>query len=105
MTRTPRGVVPTLFLDGIELLESALLGLVPVALVALVVVVTWWRSRDEVFTDVTPGLVPGPGDPANRARIRGGEWSGIVAPQFHPPAGVSPGVAGTVLDASPTPMT
>lgn len=98
MTHSAHGTVPALGLDQVGLRDSVLIGLVPVALAALVVLVTWWRSRDELFTAVTPGLLPGPRDPDARERIRGGEWAGTVAPQFDPPAGVSPGVAGTVID-------
>lgn len=77
---------------------ASLLGLVPLALAGLVVLVKWWRGRDEMFDDVTPGLLPA--DPANapRHRVRGGEWSGTVAPSFAPPRGVRPGVVGTVVD-------
>lgn len=104
MTRMPLGMAGAMptglldLLDRVGLLDSVLIGLVPVALATVVVVVKWWRSRDEVFTGVTPGLLPGPRDPDSRERIRGGEWAGTVAPQFDPPTGVSPGVAGTVLD-------
>ena len=98
MTQMTREVLPALFLDRVDLLDSVMLGLAFVVLAAGFVVVTWWRSRDEAFVDVTPGLLPGPRDPDRRMRLRGGEWAGTVAPRFDPPEGVSPGVAGTVLD-------
>lgn len=79
-------------------LGAGLLGAVPVVLAALVVWVKWWRSRDEVFVGVTPGLVPDDPASAPRERVRGGEWKGTVAAQFQPPRGVSPGLAGTVID-------
>ncbi|GAA2024600.1 hypothetical protein GCM10009740_12710 [Terrabacter terrae] len=77
---------------------ACLLGLVPLLLAGLVVLVKWWRARDEMFDDVTPGLLPP--DPANapRHRVVGGEWSGTVAPAFAPPRDVRPGVVGTVVD-------
>ena len=74
------------------------LGLVPLALAGLVVLVKWWRGRDEVFDAVTPGLVPDDPAHAPRHRVRGGEWSGVVAPAFAPPRDVRPGVVGTVVD-------
>ena len=61
----------------------------------------WWfrhRRRDEIFTGITPGEVPGIGDRAGRTRVRGGEWNGTVAPRFTPPDGMTPGLAGTVID-------
>ncbi|HET7801064.1 MAG TPA: hypothetical protein VFL38_11610 [Humibacillus xanthopallidus] len=37
---------------------AAVPGLVPLALAGLVVLVKWWRGRDEMFDAVTPGLLP-----------------------------------------------
>lgn len=55
------------------------------------------RGRDELYLDVTPGLVPTEGD-APTTRVRGREWKGEAAVQFHPPRGVAPALSGTVLD-------
>ncbi|GAA2154725.1 putative membrane protein DUF2207 [Humibacillus xanthopallidus] len=77
---------------------AAVLGLVPLALAGLVVLVKWWRGRDEMFDAVTPGLLPEDPGSAPRHRVRGGEWSGVVAPAFAPPRDVRPGVVGTVVD-------
>jgi hypothetical protein len=77
---------------------AAVIGLVPILLAGLVVLVKWWRGRDEMFDDVTPGLVPQDPATAPRHRVRGGEWSGTVAPAFAPPRDVRPGVVGTVVD-------
>lgn len=94
--------------DRDTLVGASVLGLVPVALAALVVLVKWWRGRDEVFVDVTPGLLPADPARAPRRRVRGGQWSGTVAPAFAPPGAprpgearagvVRPGVVGTVVD-------
>lgn len=84
--------------DRNTLLGASVVGAVPLLLALLVVGVKRWRSRDEVFVGVTPGLLPGSGDKATRRRVRGGEWDGPVAVQFNPPKDVSPGVAGTVVD-------
>ncbi|WP_345508459.1 DUF2207 family protein [Terrabacter aeriphilus] len=99
--------VPAL-VDRDTLVGASALGLVPVALAALVVLVKWWRGRDEVFVDVTPGLLPADPARAPRRRVRGGQWSGTVAPAFAPPGAtrpgearagvVRPGVVGTVVD-------
>ncbi len=86
------------FVDRAELVGSVVLGLVPLLLAAVVVAVAWWRSRDEMFIDVTPGLVPSQPESARRRRLRSGEWNGTVAVAFTPPRGVTPGVAGTVVD-------
>jgi hypothetical protein len=77
---------------------ASVIGLVPVLLACLVVLVKWWRGRDEMFDTVTPGLLPDDPATAPRHRVRGGEWSGTVAPAFAPPRGVRPGVVGTVVD-------
>ena len=77
---------------------ACLLALVPLLLAGLVVLVKWWRARDEMFDDVTPGLLPPDPAHAPRHRVRGGEWSGTVAPAFAPPRDVRPGVVGTVVD-------
>jgi hypothetical protein len=93
----PYAAVPA-FVDRNTFAGASLIGLVPLLLALLVVAVKWWRGRDEVFDGVTPGLLPGPRDSGSRSRVRGGEWAGPVAVQFHAPDGVSPGVAGTVID-------
>ncbi|WP_374968664.1 hypothetical protein [Terrabacter sp. BE26] len=93
----PYAVTRTL-VDRDAFVGACLLGLVPLLLAGLVVLAKWWRARDEMFDDVTPGVLPT--DPANapRHRVRGGEWSGTVAPAFAPPRAVRPGVVGTVVD-------
>lgn len=74
-------------------------GLVPLAVTLLTLAVFRWRRRDEVFTAVVPGEVPGPTDSRASARVRRGvEWSGSVAPRFHAPDETTPALAGTVVD-------
>ncbi|WP_050669456.1 DUF2207 family protein [Luteipulveratus halotolerans] len=68
-----------------------------------ILVVAWvrWRRRDLEYVGITPGLTPVAGAPARRRRVRRGkEWSGTVPVQFHPPQGVSPAVAGVLVDSS-----
>lgn len=78
-------------------------GLAPLVPVLLVL---WWyrrRSRDEIFEGITPGELPGVGHQVRRARVPGGEWSGTVAVRFTPPDGVTPGLAGTIIDGKADP--
>ena len=95
---TIRDAAHPALLDRTELAGSVVLALVPLLLAAVVVAVGWWRSRDEMFVDVTPGLLPSQPGSARRRRLRSGEWNGTVAVAFTPPRGVTPGVAGTVVD-------
>lgn len=81
-----------------EIIAALIAAVVPVAIAAGAL---WWfrhRRRDEMFTGITPGELPGIGDRVGRARVRGGEWNGTVAPRFTPPDGMTPGLAGTVID-------
>ncbi|MGG5260083.1 DUF2207 family protein [Phycicoccus avicenniae] len=83
---------------GVTLVELAG-GLVPLVAAVLTLLVFRWRRRDEVFTGVTPGEVPGLGSGTGTARVRRGvEWAGSVAPRFHPPDGSTPALSGTVVD-------
>jgi len=84
--------------DRDTVVGASLLGLVPLVVAGVVVLVKWWRGRDEMFDDVTPGLLPADPARASRHRVRGGEWAGVVAPAFAPPRDVRPGVVGTVVD-------
>lgn len=75
-------------------------ALLPVALVL------WlrWRRRDREYVGITPGLSPMPSQRIRERRVRGGkEWKGNVPVQFHPPQGVSPAVAGVIIDGSADP--
>lgn len=59
-------------------------------------------QRDEVFTGVTPGVIPPDAVRAPRARVRGAgqEYAGEIAVSFAPPRGLTPGLVGTVIDGS-----
>ena len=66
----------------------------PVLAAGLMGVLVWKRGRDEQYAGLTPGLTPVTGAPAEV--VRGPKP--VVAVQFAPPAGVAPGLVGTVLD-------
>src|SRR4051812_34549 len=66
----------------------------PVVAAGLMGVLVWKRGRDEQYAGLTPGLTPVTGAPATVVRGR----APAVAVQFTPPAGVAPGLVGTVLD-------
>lgn len=74
---------------------TSALGILIVALAVGLVV--WLRvsRRDEMFAGLTPGLLPAAGQPAERARISGGQ-APPIAVRFDPPAGVQPALAGLV---------
>ncbi len=81
------------------------LGLLTLALFAWAVVgVLHLAGRtlhhDEVFTDVTPGVIPPEPARAPRHRLRGlsQEYDGEIAVAFAPPRGLKPGLVGTVVD-------
>src|SRR6478609_2230401 len=66
----------------------------PVLAAGLMGVLVWKRGRDEQYAGLTPGLTPVTGAPAEVVRGQ----KPVVAVQFAPPAGVAPGLVGTVLD-------
>ena len=66
----------------------------PVLAAGLMGVLVWKRGRDEQYAGLTPGLTPVTGAPAEVVRGQ----KPMVAVQFAPPAGVAPGLVGTVLD-------
>lgn len=77
-----------------------------IAFVVLAVVAVVWvrrRHRDEVFAGLTPGLLPRAGQDARRVRVSGRERP-PVAVRFSPPDGLSPGLAGTVIDNTVNPV-
>lgn len=71
------------------------LALITAAVIAVIRI----RSdhRPEVFDGITPGLFPAPDQVERRRKLGKGEVV-PVAVQFTPPKGVSPGLAGTVID-------
>jgi hypothetical protein len=68
--------------------------LLPVLAATLMGYLVWTRGRDERYAGLTPGLTPGVGQQARV--VHGG--APTVAVQFTPPAGVQPGMLGTVVD-------
>jgi hypothetical protein len=58
---------------------------------------------DEVFDSITPGLLPAPGEPAKRRRVRRGE-APPIAVRFNPPDEVGPGLAGVAIDGRVDPV-
>ncbi len=56
----------------------------------------WRRGRDQQFLGVPLGMVPAGGQSQDAAPVARGQAA--VAPEFQPPEGIRPGVAGTLLD-------
>lgn len=74
----------------------------PVLALAVMGALVWTRGRDERYADLTPGLTPSVSDRESQPTTRGGPDT--VAVQFHPPAGVPPGLVGTILDEKANPI-
>ncbi len=85
--------------------------LLPLAAAVGMGVLVATRGRDEWYAGLTPGLTPGPTDrPTDRPTdATGAGPDGIpvrrgrmptIAVQFTPPAGVQPGLVGTIIDES-----
>lgn len=74
-------------------------GLVPFLAAMVTVGIFRWRRKDEIFTEVTPGLTPGIGSSDRTERVRQGvEYAGPVAVRFNPPDNSTPALSGTVID-------
>jgi uncharacterized membrane protein YgcG len=69
--------------------------LLPLLAGALMALLVWRRGRDEQYAGLTPGLTPGIGQ---EGPVLVGGPQPTVAVQFAPPAGVQPGMVGTILD-------
>ncbi len=67
---------------------------IPALAAALMGTLFWKRGRDEQYAGLTPGLTPVEGAPGPVTRGQ----TGPVAVQFTPPAGVRPGLVGTIID-------
>lgn len=74
----------------------------PVLALAVMGALVWTRGRDERYAGLTPGLTPSVTDRESQPTTRGGPDT--VAVQFHPPAGVPPGLVGTILDEKANPI-
>ncbi len=83
-------------------MEIVVGGVFVVAAVAAVVWVRVFRG-DEVFDGLTPGLVPVPGQPALRRRVRRGQQPPIAV-RFTPPDGLNPGLVGVAIDGRVDPV-
>ena len=69
--------------------------LLPLLAGALMGLLVWSRGRDEQYAGLTPGLTPGVDQ---QVPVVVGGPRPTVAVQFTPPAGVQPGMVGTILD-------
>jgi uncharacterized membrane protein YgcG len=74
----------------------------PVLALAVMGTLVWTRGRDERYADLTPGLTPSVTAGASQPTTRGGRPT--VAVQFQPPAGVQPGMVGTIIDEKANPI-
>lgn len=74
----------------------------PILALAVMGTLVWTRGRDERYAELTPGLSPVTGTAAEVSTTRGGP--SVVAVQFQPPAGVQPGMVGTIIDETANPI-
>ena len=87
------------------MLETALI-IVPLALTAAY---AWWdrrRRRDRIWLGVTPGERPmgaTDGEKAVEATVDEGSYLSTVPVRFTPPDGMTPGMAGTIIDGRADP--
>jgi hypothetical protein len=64
-------------------------------------IVLWLIRRDRIFANVAPGVIPADPDEAPTSFVsQGAQYWGEVEARSTPPAGVSPGLAGVVIDGS-----
>jgi len=64
-------------------------------------IVLWLIRRDRIFANVAPGEIPADPDEASTKFVsQGAHYWGEVEARSTPPAGVSPGLAGVVIDGS-----
>ena len=79
--------------------SSIALGVVAVPIVTWAVL--WLVRRDRIFANLTPGEIPADPDEALTQYVsHGAHYWGEVESRATPPAGVSPGLAGVVIDGS-----
>lgn len=83
-----------------ELVASAIaLGAISVPIVTWAVL--WLIRRDKIFADLPPGEIPADPEEAPTSYVsRGTHYWGEVEARSTPPAGVSPGLGGVVIDGS-----
>jgi len=64
-------------------------------------IVLWLIRRDRIFANVAPGEIPAdPEEAPTKFVSQGAHYWGEVEARSTPPAGVSPGLAGVVIDGS-----
>jgi len=64
-------------------------------------IVLWLIRRDRIFANVAPGEIPADPEEAPTTFVsQGAQYWGEVEARSTPPAGVSPGLAGVVIDGS-----
>ena len=82
--------------------SAALFLLIAGMLVTAFTVVAIVRSRraglDQIYEGVTPGQLPRTGQEVETRRVPESAYSKDVAVQFTPPAGLRPGLVGTIFD-------
>ena len=76
-------------------LQMGLGILFPTLAAAGMALLVWSRGRDEAYAGLTPGLAPGLGQAGVAVPVT---RQPTAAVQFTPPAGVQPGMVGTIID-------
>lgn len=73
-------------------------GLLVTAFTVVAIIRSRREGLDEIYQGVTPGQLPLPGQDVATLRVPEESYSKDVAVQFTPPAGLRPGLVGTVFD-------
>jgi hypothetical protein len=80
---------------------AALIAGAAVSVPIITWIVLWLIRRDRIFSNVAPGEIPADPDEAPTKFVsQGAHYWGEVEARSTPPAGVSPGLAGVVIDGS-----
>ena len=82
-------------------LIAASIALAAISVPIVTWLVLWLIRRDRIFTNVAPGKIPADPDEAPTKYVsHGAQYWGEVEARSTPPAGVSPGLGGVVVDGS-----
>lgn len=73
-------------------------GLLVTAVTVMAIIRSRREGLDEIYQGITPGQLPRAGQEPETRRVPETEYSKDVAVQFTPPAGLKPGLVGTVYD-------